>query len=526
MIEKTYQSIMEKNRARDSLIRDTVEKMNAREEKVLAPKGLWKRVGYTAAGLTAAVALLLGTNAAFPAFAESIPGLGSIFARINVISSAPGANVGTYETAVKTLDVKASAAVDSDYALTVDEAFCDGEYLYASLIFDCPEQAENYQELALTNVDFIEDGKSPEGISLTVNGKEAQVVSPQFDGAAVSAGKCALPLVAALPEVLEHGAPAKFSLKIDSLYGRYPGFGTTEAPAPNPILTGFTVDFSLAADTSQTYSSTLSAEENGVELEYVAGTPGYIRLCLTTPDWGVGADTLLSDNRIPIGTAVLLDDRGTPLQGISQSIPLEPNPITGRWDREFLFTAPPAQSSAVILRLLDVDRTLLDQRKKAEKPGVFAEFTIQLDSGKAVATKTYEQEGYERLDSASYQPHPDFSGGYLVESVRGYNLPGEPWQDQVILLADQEEPNVEVRFYQNETLIGASAAQATLALRDTADGTTKWRMKFALTYGQETAHVMYTCGNPLCDRMELVDSATGEVLLRDLYAGDVFQPET
>lgn len=526
MIENTYRTIMEKNRARDSLLRDTVEKMNAQSGKASAPHRIRKRTACAAAGMAAAVALLFGVNAAFPAFAESIPGLGSVFARINEVAVVPGANLGTYEASLKKLELPAVAAVDSGYSLTVDEAFCDGEYLYASLIFDCPEQAEEYQELALTNATEIPAGKSPAGITLTVNGKEAQVISPQFDGAAVTSGKCAIPLVAVLPERLEHGAEGYFLLKLDSLYGRYPGFGYEGAPAPETIPTGFTAAFSLTADTSRNYSGSFTAEDNGVRLESAVGTPGYVKLCLTTPDWGVEADTLLSDNRIPIGTAVLLDENGEALREISQPPQPESDHTSGRLERKFLFTAPAAQSRVVILRLLDVDRTAQDSRRESEKPGVFAEFTINLKSGEALDTKTYEQEGYQKLDSASYQPHPDFSGGYLVESVRGYNLPGNPWQDQVVLLADVEEPEVELRFYKNGELTGTAAPdpERILDRRSATDGAVKWRLEFTLTYGQETAGEEYTCGKPLCDRIELVDAASGTVLLSDLYAGDVFQP--
>ena len=88
-----------------------------------------------AAGVFAALAVvcggLLGLNAANPALAESIPGLGSLFALMNDHTMHPmGSHVGTYVDHVEELDLTADAPADTDYELTLDEAFCDGSYVY------------------------------------------------------------------------------------------------------------------------------------------------------------------------------------------------------------------------------------------------------------------------------------------------------------------------------------------------------------------------------------------------------------
>ena len=72
-------------------------------------KSRWREPLLKAAGVFAALAVvcggLLGLNAANPALAESIPGLGSLFALMNDHTMHPmGSHVGTYEGSVEELD--------------------------------------------------------------------------------------------------------------------------------------------------------------------------------------------------------------------------------------------------------------------------------------------------------------------------------------------------------------------------------------------------------------------------------------
>ena len=82
-------------------------------------KSRWREPLLKAAGVFAALAVvcggLLGLNAANPALAESIPGLGSLFALMNDHTMHPmGSHVGTYEGSVEELDLAATAPADTD----------------------------------------------------------------------------------------------------------------------------------------------------------------------------------------------------------------------------------------------------------------------------------------------------------------------------------------------------------------------------------------------------------------------------
>ena len=220
----------------------------------------WKRPLQRAVGVFAALAIvcggLLGLNAANPAFAESIPGLGSLFALMNDHTMHPmGSHVGTYEGSVEELDLAATAPADTDYSLTLDEAFCDGNYVYLTLQVTGPEEAEKYESLSLSC-----DGQSD--FRLLVDGTEAELFTT--GGQAMEDGTEAIALVYQLAAPVENGQEVSARLEVGSLYGVYPEDSKSAGWQYDTLEVGFTADFTLTADTSQNQSQELSAEDNGV----------------------------------------------------------------------------------------------------------------------------------------------------------------------------------------------------------------------------------------------------------------------
>lgn len=107
------------------------------EQKKQAVHG--RRKGFRAAAITvsslaACLVLMLSVNAAFPAFAESLPGIGGVFRYLNGKSMTyynPGNQSRIEEHAGPITDSMASAG-EEGFSFTVKEAYYDGKFIYAA----------------------------------------------------------------------------------------------------------------------------------------------------------------------------------------------------------------------------------------------------------------------------------------------------------------------------------------------------------------------------------------------------------
>ena len=269
----------------------------------------WKRPLQRAVGVFAALAIvcggLLGLNAANPAFAESIPGLGSLFALMNDHTMHPmGSHVGTYEGSVEKLDLTADAPADTDYGLTLDEAFCDGNYVYLTLQLTGPEEAEQYDH-------YVMYLPNEEGTRLTVNGQETELFTT--GGQTLPDGDYAFALVYELAAPAQDGEELSAALTVPGLYGVYSVDESKSKDWRYDQVGGeFTADFTVTADTSQNQSQELSAEDNGVKLYGVKTTPGYLLVDMEIPFWGRTGDLTASGGGI-LGYAELFTQDGQKL---------------------------------------------------------------------------------------------------------------------------------------------------------------------------------------------------------------------
>ena len=430
-----------------------------------------------AAGVFAALAVvcggLLGLNAANPALAESIPGLGSLFALMNDHTMHPmGSHVGTYVDHVEELDLTADAPADTDYELTLDEAFCDGSYVYLTLRVAGPEEAERYESLNL-----MCDGKSD--FRLLVDGAEAELFT--IGSQTLEDGTEAFALVHELAAPVENGQEVSAALEVGSLYGLYPQDDSKSGGWQYDTLeVGFTADFTVTADTSQNRSQELSAEDNGVKLYGIKTTPGYLLVDMEIPFWGRTGDPTASGGGI-LGYAQLFTQDGQELHHNSQlndydfENESDAESIRGTW----AFDGPPEQTDTVILRILD--RVPDSYYSGApEQPVVFAEFAINWKTGEARPSDTYLDEGLSKMDTEEFQASwgpADFTGGYLVSDI--LNIQDmwhgtDDWICMVELKADVEYQPIELRYYNGERLLGTVKAAPESAYNDDtlADGGT------------------------------------------------------
>lgn len=517
----------------------------------------WKRPLQRAVGVFAALAIvcggLLGLNAANPAFAESIPGLGSLFALMNDHTMHPmGSHVGTYEGSVEELDLTADAPADTDYSLTLDEAFCDGSYVYLTLRVSGPEEAEKYEDLSLAC-----DGQSD--FRLLVDGTEAELFTT--GGQAMEDGTEAIALVYQLAAPVENGQEVSARLEVGSLYGVYPEDSKSAGWQYDTLEVGFTADFTLTADTSQNQSQELSAEDNGVKLYGIKTTPGYLLVDMEIPFWGRSGDATLSGGPI-LGCAQLFTQDGQELNHNSLLNnydfvnETDAGSVRGTW----AFDGPPEQTDTVILRITDRSPDSAYAADMDRERVVFAEFAINWKTGEAHPSDTYLDEGLTKMDTEEFKASwgaGDFTGGYLVSDIlnTGDMWHGtDDWICMVQLKADVEYQPIELRYYNGERLLGTVKAVPQSEYNDTefgegqwpayrdengfyasfpaeedTDGQAKYSLLFCLYYPEDcledTEYGVRVDMEKAVDRIEVVNTETGQVLLDDLEVGQAYSPE-
>ena len=520
---------------------------------------LWLRPLKKAVGVFAALAIvcggLLGLNAANPAFAESIPGLGSLFALMNDHTMHPmGSHVGTYaESLDLALDLAATPSVETDYGLTLDEAFCDGDYVYLTLQLTGPEEAEKYESLSLSC-----DGQSD--FRLLVDGTEAELFTT--GGQAMEDGTEAIALVYQLAAPAEDGQALSARLEVGSLYGVYPEDSKSGGWQYDTLEVGFTADFTLTADTSQNQSQELSAEDNGVKLYGIEATPGYLLVDMEIPFWGRTGDLTASGGGI-LGYAELFTQDG---QELGHNSLLNDYDFVNESDAESIrgtwaFDGPPEQTDTVILRITDRSPDSAYAADMDRERVVFAEFAINWKTGEAHPSDTYLDEGLDKVDTeefkASWGP-ADFTGGFLVSNI-GHTFDSwhgdinTTWVCTVNLTSEVEYQPIELRYYNEERLLGTVKAAPKSEFNETAvnpmlgdenffyrgedgfygsiekDGG-GYNLFFALYYPEDCIGATQFRERDLkdgcmVDRIEVVNSETGEVLMDDLEIGQAYSPE-
>lgn len=519
---------------------------------------LWLRPLKKAVGVFAALAIvcggLLGLNAANPAFAESIPGLGSLFALMNDHTMHPmGSHVGTYEGSVEELDLAATPSVETDYGLTLDEAFCDGDYVYLTLQVTGPEEAEKYESLSLSC-----DGQSD--FRLLVDGTEAELFTT--GGQAMEDGTEAIALVYQLAAPAEDGQALSARLEVGSLYGVYPEDSKSGGWQYDTLEVGFTADFTLTADTSQNQSQELSAEDNGVKLYGIEATPGYLLVDMEIPFWGRTGDLTASSGPI-LGYAELFTQDGQELGHNSLlndydfSNESDAESIRGTW----AFDGPPEQTDTVILRITDRSPDSAYAADMDRERVVFAEFAINWKTGEAHPSDTYLDEGLDKVDTEEFKAiwgPADFTGGFLVSDIlntRDMWHGTDDWICMVQLRADVEYQPIELRYYNGERLLGTVKAVPEAEYNDTEFGEGQWpayrdengfyacfpaeedttgqaeysQLLFCLYYPEDcledTEYGVWVDMEKAVDRIEVVNTETGEVLMDDLEIGQAYSPE-
>ena len=376
-------------------------------------RGPWravKRGGFATAGAAAALALLLGVNAAFPAFAEGLPFVGRFFQEVNgrdgfseslaMGKVTQGANLGGYE--VQNVNVSANS---DGCGLTVEKAYSDGEFLTAFLRLDVPLGVEDEAEYLL-----------PERFSAQIEGQEGSRVSgdPYTDGNGVffvPAGDNSYTGAAtfALPESAAGKDFLSVELSLENLGGKR--YGESDY-ADNTLWLGgrFQLAFTVPVSTAHNVEFDTLAQDNGMEVSHVRATPISVQITVTEPWWGMnrGADIVLLTQD---GTEIPFNGPLSQRKGYGWTY-AEQGSADGPEGYGFTgaacFDGVPAGTQRLILRVYEDD----------EETAVLAEFTIDLAARAAQASQTWAENGDLAIGGPFHYQYLDgYAGEYSGEKA-------------------------------------------------------------------------------------------------------------
>lgn len=332
-------------------------------------KGLW----VTATAACLCCGLMFGVNAAFPAFAESLPGIGRFFETLNgdftaarVQKTTHGANLDTYGPQ----EVEVSAvAQDGSARMEVNQAFCDGENL--SFTLDVALPAEQSADFAyICTRDYA---------AVTVNGEELPPVtvtalSPTGDGHFSGMISCAL------ETPLEDGETAQVEFSLPDLSG-YPRTNDYETKGDLVDFPGtrFQTSFSVTADTSNNVSGAVEGEAvDGAQVLSIDSTPTQTLITMELPEYYVSPKLYTMDGlEVKFNLAESID-KGE----------FDPTSDLRSSTSTLYFDGVPAGNDQIVLRLYPDDL----------EESVRAEFTIDLTTQTATPSTTYDDGGLLDLD--------------------------------------------------------------------------------------------------------------------------------
>ena len=332
-------------------------------------KGLW----ITAATACLCCGMLFGVNAAFPAFAEGLPGVGRFFENLNGgftfarnNKAAHGANLDTYDTQ----DVDVFAVAENGSAqLEISQAYSDGQRLSFTLDVTLPvEQSDNFAYVC-----------TREYATVTVNGETLPPVtvtglSSTGDGHFSGMISCAL------NTPLEDGETAQVEFSLPDLSG-YPR--TTDYESKGDFVdlpgTSFQSSFSVMADTSYNVSGAIeSADVDGAQVVSIDSTPTQTLITMNLPEYKVYPKLYTIDGLEVKFNLAESGEKGAfwPTSDLRSST------------STLYFDGVPAGNDQIVLRLYP----------DGSEESVRAEFTIDLTTLEAVATTTYDDGGLLDLD--------------------------------------------------------------------------------------------------------------------------------
>lgn len=434
---------------------------------------IWRTSLVTAA---AVFVFLVVLNMAFPAIAESIPGIGEIFKSLNY-KYGLGANAPSYDGLIQPVGAKGE---NSRCEVVVREAYSEGRFVFLSLSLTSQDSEVNSAEFL--SPQYLFDEALPgyrQEYTVSVNGKAAQLSKEILfsrGGDENAMLECAA--VIKLPFEAKDGEKLSVDLEINALRGLK--FGTvrrTDTPPEVEIEETIPLRFEVTADLSRNTAGSVTAEDGDVVFEGYESTPSYFTVTLTAPC--IGAGTGLYRQGWFGQVEALLED-GTRLdqgqENTEAGIPEQENRSEEEWEigevvtRRVSFSGVPSGTQKVVVRLYNHDMEGMDNYVDNGALGscVFAEFTVDLTAGNAVPSETYRELGLEKESIKDYaaiiKEGPRYRDHLFVREISlgfsEYFVPEDPSYLATVctlgLYTDTEEKlPYEVRFYLHGNLYQA-----------------------------------------------------------------------
>ncbi len=506
-----------------------------------------KNLAVTAAVLVVLGLSLLGANQAYPQLTESLPGVGMLFKTLNGTEDAPNLPPVTNTLVVHKGGPKglhkipdfAPIQVEDENGLgkiQIQEAWCDGENVYLDVSLWVSEKLP--EKAALAEDDLIE-------ARFQESGEDAGELSLRYDGTSRYEGVWKLQV----PESGQVGESVFLQLNLGHGYLYMADGSTVNLP--------LTMPFSLVVEVDKGNAVTLEGpgEDNEYTVESLRYTPGAVTALVTVPRLGYYGYSLLpgisyfggAAESTPYGLyAVVSGEDGEALwegaltAGEPQADGLSYQPAA------LSAVLPPADREKLTLSFYQFDPQ--DLRRWAKDAGlsqkdivnpVTAAFTLDLAAG----TLEPVEDSLHRVSRLEiFEMYPPFESSQQLY-VRGlepeWEAAGSSWALTELVIGNYtytEHPAAWVlRGYKDGQVVQTATGCDLKELEHSVDwdyegvpihrdGSGELWLEDGSEYELNTfLHVYFQIQYPPgmqgpFDRLELVDTATGEVLIEDLEA--------
>lgn len=381
------------------------------EQKETSQKRPYRRWAVSLSAVTAAFVLLFGVNAVFPAFAEELPVVGTLFHQLN---SSLGRYAPTYDDLIQPISKSTSS---EKYGLTVTSSYSDGKYL----VFDLKLNTEDKELLAMPHLrsgTHLSEGEPIPGYTLTINGEavESEPAGLTFN----SAEDYETALSVLLPEKLRNSETLHAELTIHQLAGDNEAEMRQIVFVPSDeLLTeeNVSISFDVAVKTEYNKEGKDSPfTARSVTLESWESSPSRFSVRLSYPwDGVIGV--------YPVATT----DSGVDLSVYGCT---DPDELDGLYAKDageiisagYFFSGPPEGTKTVTVTVYNhwTDSYMEYVNGGLIGPAVFAEFTIDLETGAVTSTETFREKGYEYMDvneyAAAMKQGPEFKDHIFVSA--------------------------------------------------------------------------------------------------------------
>lgn len=515
----------------------------------------WRGFARACAALAACAVLVaagaFGLNRAAPGVAESLPGVGQLFQRLNGESPSPSPvpeesrleetspqDVAPFQPVSVRNDAEATGA-----SLTVENAWCDGLYLHLSLSLEMADPLwQNEDYLSTQEIPYQEE---TETALLVVDGENAAFSSLAADRlftrvAGDTGGKALFTAewVAALPQPAEDRQQLSVDVSLPFLTGLESGDGG----APLSSLPGYDLAFFVTVDASRTFvwnqdGTQPAVGDNGVALSQWESSTTAARAVVEAPFFGRASYALLTTSQgealesaaLPLGIYPQLTTPDGQVVEEAGAALYDPD-SEGPYALELYWQAPPVDVPYLVLTFYEYPPLSSTSYNYIRNNRVTAEFTIDLETGTIAPSQHYLAAGREKLELLESQGEdrsPALENGFIC---------AEPSRDSDGVTVTLYSPETEYRSlavycYSGDTLVCAAYSQPEEAYNAATPEGVPYYADGSSTYREDTVGPPYTAPGTAYKRMvftayngdgaditrlSLVDMATGQVLVEDI----------